>query len=358
MRETDQLLCQRNLPELMRSASGKSVKSPEDWARRREEIKEILSRNLTGYPPGFPVKTRGQVTRVEEESYGGKAVTRDILLEIRSDFASVSFPFRLVLPAHVKQPPLFVYLSFTPAAADGLGEEILDAGYGIASVCYQDMAPDYDDGHQNGLGRFCTRNPYDSWGKLREWSWGASRILDYLLEQGWADPGRIAVMGHSRLGKTALLAGAFDERFSLTVANESGAGGAALFRKKTGERMENLYGNGSRLWFAGNFFKYREEELPFDQHFLLALAAPRHLYVASASGDGWADPVSEFLGCAAAGPAYEICQLPGLVAPDRLPKIGDVFHEGWVGYHLRRGTHYLSRYDWQQVIAYRNHHHI
>ena len=120
------------------------------------------------------------------------------------------------------------------------GEEILDEGYAIASVCYQDMAPDYYDEHKNGLGRFCTRNPFDSWGKLKIWSWGASRILDYILENESIDEERAAVMGHSRLGKTALLAGAFDERFSLTAAIQSGAGGAALFRGKSGEQIEKL----------------------------------------------------------------------------------------------------------------------
>lgn len=346
----------RKLPPLFTLESGETVKTRADWEERRAEIEDLLRREFTGYPTRLGVRTEGRVLFSDENGYGGKAVVKTIQLEIKSDFSFGTFPFRLALPKGVINPPLFLYLAFTPEIADGLGEEILDAGYGIASVYYQDMAPDYFDEHKNGLGRFCARNPYDSWGKLAIWAWGASRMLDYLLQKEAVDAARIAVMGHSRLGKTALAAGCFDERFSLTVSNDSGGGGAALFRKKGGEQIENLYGKGSRLWFCGNFFSYlnRTEELPFDQHFLLALAAPRHLYVCSASQDTWADPKAEFLACAGASPVYGLFGLPGLVTEDAWPECHRPLHEGYIGYHMREGAHYLGRYDWQQVIAYRN----
>ena len=270
------------------------------------------------------------------------------------------FPFTLTLPEGAKKVPIFLFLSFTHEIAGGIGEEILDQGYGIANVCYQDIAADYYDEHQTGLGRFCTRNPYDSWGKLKIWSWAVSRMLDVLLEDERIDEKKIAVMGHSRLGKTALAAGAFDSRFSLTVSCQSGAGGAALFRKKSGEQIENLYGKGSRLWFDGNFFKFlgKTEELSFDQHFLLALMAPRHLYVCSATEDAWADPSSEYLGCAAADPAWKCLGYKGFVGKDGYPEAGEAFHEGEIGYHLRKGTHYLSREDWKLIIEYRKKHQV
>lgn len=343
----------RKLPPLFEKETG-------DWLERRREIQEILSSEFCGYATRLKAETQGRVIRREENSYGGKAVTEYVELLVISDYSSGSFPFTITLPKGLEKAPVFLYLSFQPEIADGLGEEILDGGYGIVSVRYQDIAPDYFDDHKGGLGRFCTRNPYDSWGKLRIWAWGCSRIMDYLETAPGIDLDRVAVMGHSRLGKAALLAGGFDERFRLTVSNESGGGGAALFRGKTGEVIENLYGQASRLWFDGNFFRYRkkEAELPFDQHFLLALAAPRYLYVASASEDNWSDPASEFLGCAAASEAYERLGLPGLVCEDRMPETGETLHEGRIGYHLRKGTHYLSRWDWQQVIAYRERHHI
>lgn len=350
----------RRIPELFGTDVKGGAVSQEFWRERREQIKELLSGQFTGYATRLSFKTNGTVVREEQNGFGGKAVVKTVQLDIRSDFSHAAFPFQIALPKKAENPPLFLYLSFTPEIADGIGEEILDEGYAIASVCYQDMAPDYYDEHKNGLGRFCTRNPFDSWGKLKIWSWGASRILDYILENESIDEERAAVMGHSRLGKTALLAGAFDERFSLTSAIQSGAGGAALFRGKSGEQIENLNGKGSRLWFAGNFFEYlgKTEELPFDQHFLLSLTAPRHLYVSSAAEDGWADPRSEFLGCAAASKAFELYGKKGLVTPDKYPETGDVLCEGSIGYHMREGTHYLSRDDWHRVMDYRSRHHV
>lgn len=348
----------RNLPELYKKADNTLVDNISDWILRREEIKELLCREYCGCFPRISHKAVGKRILEDKEAYGGKAVVKTIQLGISSDFSHVSFPYRLMLPKKIKQPPVFIYLGFTPEICDGLGEEILDAGYAVASVYYQDMAADYYDEHQSGLGRFCTRNNFDSWGKLAMWAWGSSRILDDILSCEEVDENKIAVMGHSRLGKAALIAGAYDERFSLTVSNESGGGGAALFRGKTGEQMDNLYGKGSRLWFNGNFFNYLDnlDTMPFDQHFLLSLIAPRHLYVASAAGDTWSDPRSEFLACVQSSKVWELYGAKGLTAPDEFPEVGTHFHEGKIGYHLRAGTHYLSRDDWKQVIAYRNRH--
>ena len=356
----EQELKKRKLPSLMTLLDGSQVQTAQDWEIRRGEIETILSRDFLGYAVRLRVKTTCETVRVEERSYGGKAVTEYRELHVRSDFSEGMFPFTLTLPKGKKKVPVFFFLSFTHEIAGGIGEEILDQGYGIANVCYQDIAADYYDEHQTGLGRFCTRNPYDSWGKLKIWSWAVSRMLDVLLEDERIDEKRIAVMGHSRLGKTALAAGAFDSRFSLTVSCQSGAGGAALFRGKSGEQIENLYGKGSRLWFDGNFFQYlgKTEELPFDQHFLLALMAPRHLYVCSATEDAWADPSSEYLGCAAADPAWKCLGYKGFVGKDGYPKAGEAFHEGEIGYHLRKGTHYLSREDWKLIIEYRNRHQV
>lgn len=354
----EQELKSRDLPELFHSKDQGSVENINGWERRREEIKDLLCSEFCGCFPRITYRTKGRQVLEDEDAYGGKAVVKTIHLGIASDYSYVSFPYRLMLPKNAERPPVFIYLAFTPEIADGIGEEILDAGFGVASVYYQDITADYYDGHQSGLGRFCTRNQFDSWGKTAMWAWGSSRILDDILEREEIDESRVAVLGHSRLGKTALIAGAFDERFSLTAANESGAGGAALFRGKTGEQINNLYGKGSRLWFNGNFFQYREDvsRMPFDQHFLLSLIAPRHLYIASADRDDWADPVSEFLSCVESSQAWKLYGKEGLVAPDRFPKAGNCYHEGRIGYHLRSGTHYLSRDDWKQMIAYRKRH--
>lgn len=291
-----------------------------------------------------------------------------IQLTFHTPFNAFSFPFELVLPKKSgdregKGCPVFVYLGFTPEPADGIGEEIVDYGYALAHINYQEIAPDKDDGFANGLGSFCRRNPFDGWGKIGMWAYGASRVMDYLLDEAKLDAKRIAVLGHSRLGKTALWCGALDERFSLVISNDSGGGGAALFRGKMGERIANLAGKGSGHWFCGNFLQYanQEQKLPFDQHFLLALTAPRHLYVASAALDDWADPHSELLSCLAAGPAYEICGVPGLILPEEIQKPEALlpdwgYHQGNIGYHIRSGTHHLGREDWRLVIEYRRRH--
>ena len=179
------------------------------------------------------------------------------------------------------------------------------------------------------------------------------RALDFLLEQPQIDPKHIAAAGHSRLGKTALLASAMDERFGAVCSNNSGCGGAAISRGKGGETAERIY-SVFPFWFCRRFEGWSREieKLPFDQHLLLALTAPRLLYVTSAAEDAWADPDSEYLGCLAASRAWEAMGLRGLAGPDRPPRAGERFAEGAVGYHLRPGSHYFSRRDWQGFLRF------
>ncbi len=327
--------------------------------KRLEEIRNLLCRELYGYAPGFPLKVEGAETKRDDNGYGGKAVILQLEIRVTSPFAYTSFPACVALPKGKAKPPLFLHYTFTNAAGDGMGEEIIDRGYGLASVYYEAVTPDKDDSFLNGAGAFCRRNPYDSWGKIAIWAWAGSRLLDVCLEKELADPKRIAVVGHSRLGKTALLAGALDRRFSMVVSNDSGCGGIALYRGKKGEQLADLKKNAG-YWFCGNMADLvgREEEMPFDAHYLAALTAPGHLYVASASEDAWADPKSEFLACVAGSEAYETLGLRGLVCPDRYPEPGEAFPEGHIGYHLRKGTHYLAREDWHHFMEYREKHNI
>lgn len=371
-KETKRELEQRKLPELLAFADGVRVEKKEDMERRRQQIREILCREFGGYSPAFPVTTEGKVCIREENAYGGKAVREKIVLTFQTPFNAFSFAFELFLPRKAivetdkdktetdgNGVPVFVYLGFTGTPADGPCEEIIDNGFALAHINYQEIAPDRNDGFLNGLGTFCSRNPFDSWGKLGMWAYGASRAADYLSGRPEIDRRRMAVMGHSRLGKAALWCGAMDERFALTVSNDSGGGGAALFRGKRGERIADLAKEGSAHWFCGNFLTYagREEELPFDQHFLLAMTAPRHLYVASASLDEWADPLSEFLSCAAASGAFACYGVPGLVLEETEEEIPhSPLHQGHIGYHLRQGTHHLGREDWKHVMEYRRKH--
>ncbi len=322
-------------------------------------IRNLLCRELYGFAPAFPLKVEGVERKRDPDGYGGKAMILRLEIQVTSPFAYTSFPACVALPKGVERPPLFLAFAFTEAIADGMGEELIDNGYAVASLYYEAVAPDKDDKFQNGAGNFCRRNPYDAWGKIAIWAWAGSRLLDVCLEKGLADPGRLAVVGHSRLGKTALWAGAMDERFTLTISNDSGCGGIALYRGKAGEQLEDL-GRWAPYWFCGNRMHHegRTAEMPFDAHFLAALIAPRHLYVASASRDDWADPRSEFLCCVAASEAYGAYGLKGLVCPDRYPKPGEVFPEGRIGYYLREGTHHLGREDWHRFMEYRSRHTI
>lgn len=348
----EDMLLERSLPDVW---AGKEH-SAQSWTLRREEIKKLLSAELMGFAPGFPLENHSEILSTENDGFGGKASISDVDIRFSSPFAHASFPCKIAIPSTGEgKYPAFVAISFTHEMADTMAQELIDNGYAVASFCYQDVAPDRNDDFQNGLARFCTRNAFDSWGKISMWAFAASRVADFLMQMDKIDKSRVAVTGHSRLGKTALWCGALDERFSLTVSNESGAGGAAIFRGKTGEKLENLARSGSHFWFCENLFRNKNErELPFDQHFLLSLIAPRNLYVASAQDDAWADPLSEQLSCAAASKLYEELGATGLVLDgDALPIADKAYYKGKIGYHMRCGTHYFTRDDWQKIMQYR-----
>ena len=236
-------------------------------------------------------------------------------------------------------------------------EEIVDNGFACLSFCYEDVTKDNGD-FTNGLAGVLYENgqrgTHDA-GKIAMWAWAAQRVMDYAEKEDRLDKSCAIVCGHSRLGKTALLCGATDERFKFAHSNDSGCSGAAITRNKVGEDVEFITKT-FPYWFCENYKQYvkRESEMPFDQHYLVACLAPRHAYVASAIEDEWADPASELLSCVAATPAYEAYGLVGFICDDRLPVVGDIYHEGNIGYHLRAGKHYFSREDWNKLTAFVN----
>ena len=190
-------------------------------------------------------------------------------------------------------------------------------------------------------------------GKIGLWAYAAMAVMDYAMTLPELDHQRISVVGHSRLGKTALLAGALDERFFCAFSNDSGCSGAAISRQKDGESIAKIT-KVFPYWFSEHYGSYagREEELPFDQHWLIAANYPHKVYVASAEEDLWACPINEYLSCVAASEYYLERGCLGFVHPDRLPTLGERFHEGEVGYHLRGGVHYFSREDWLYYIEF------
>ena len=234
-------------------------------------------------------------------------------------------------------------------------EEIIDNGFAVISFCYQDITKDNDD-FTDGLAGVLYENGKrgkNEAGKITLWSWAAQRVMDYAQTLDNLDLNNSIVCGHSRLGKTALLTAATDKRFKFAFSNNSGCCGAALSRGKNGEKIADIC-SAFPYWFCEEFLNYinNEDKMPFDQHYLAAAIAPRYVYISSAKEDIWADPVSEMLTCVAISEVYERYGEKGFVCADRLPRVGDVFHDGCVGYHLRDGLHYFSREDWNKAMTF------
>lgn len=226
-------------------------------------------------------------------------------------------------------------------------DQIVKRGYVAAAFFNGDVDPDEADAFKKGAHAvFPTENDGSSWGTIAAWGWGASRILDYFETIPEVDGKKVALVGHSRGGKAALWAGARDQRFALTISNESGCTGAALSKRKRGETVQRI-NTVFPHWFCDNYKKWnaREDEMPFDQDQLLALIAPRLVYVASAEKDKWADPEGEFLAAQQAGAVYKLFGKKGL-GSEKMPEVGKPLHTGSVGYHIREGKHNLRSDDW------------
>ena len=328
----------------------------------KEEIVKLLLTEEYGFLPEAPVSMEAEVEKSEENFCAVKAVLKKIRLTCKLEQGSFAFPVCYTCPAGKEEPiPCFIHINFRDLVPDRYqpSEEIVDEGYAVLSFCYKDISSD-DGDFTNGLAGVVYpqgRTSKTQCGKIGLWAWAAMRVMDYAMTLPKLDHTHISVAGHSRLGKTALLTGALDERFYCAFSNDSGCSGAALSRNKQGETIRKIWDTFS-YWFCENYEKYadNEEALPFDQHYLIAANIPHRVYVASAENDLWADPEKEYLSCVAASDYYKEHGLTGFIHPDRLPVSGDCFHDGDIGYHIRKGNHYFSREDWNYYIKYLNQH--
>ncbi len=348
-------IVERKLPDLFTFTDGRKVTS-ENADERRRELREILQREIYGEMPVLPDFVKGEIIKEPAaRDCAGKASISRVQLTFAVKGEEYSFPFFLVMPKLVKKPRFVVAINFRDNMPDEYipCEELVDRGIGFASFCYKDVTSD-DGDMTDGLSGVLSRVGYNDTGKIAIWAYAASRVLDWVLENCDIDREHIAVAGHSRLGKTALVCGAFDDRFACAYSNDSGCSGAAITRNKVGEQVENITKT-FPFWFCKKYREYanRHEFLPFDQHFLVSAISPRQVYIASSLEDTWADPESEYLCCVAAGEYWKLYNKDGFVYnSERMANVNEVFHKGNVAYHMRSGVHYWSREDWNKFLDY------
>lgn len=386
------------LPPALTLQDGTPVKTAADWTRaRRPEVLRLFEEHVYGRTPAQWGTLAFDTRAVKEDALGGTAIRKLVRIHLKEHPEWPGIHLLLYTPKKAAGPvPCFVGLNFKgnhaatketdlqiseewlrdsrvnppkkgapadPESTRGsehsrwLPEEIIAAGYGLATAYYGDLEPDYAQGWKIGVRAALspkgadTQWRQDEWGGIGAWAWGLSRMLDYLQTDRAVDAKRCAVIGHSRLGKTALWAGAQDERFSIVISNDSGEGGAALMRRNFGETVAIIT---SRFphWFAGRFSSYATNEpaCPVDQHLLIALAAPRPVAIGSASDDRWADPRGEFLSGKFASPVFALFGKTGITAEEP-PPVGGATGD-FVGYHLRAGEHDVKREDWVEYLKF------
>jgi len=381
------------LPDPLVMNDGTKVTEASQWPARRAEILELFSKYMFGRAPQPPAEMKFQVVSKSDHALNDTAIRKEIDVLFNGKADGPQMRILVYLPKAAQKPvPLFIGLNFRgnhtitddPEVSitnswipndNALGitdnrsneksrgtqksrwpiEAILSRGYAVATVYCGDIDPDFDDGFKNGVHALDVQadRPRDSssWGTIAAWAWGLSRAMDYFETDNGIDHKKVAVLGHSRLGKTSLWAGATDPRFAIVISNNSGCGGAALSRRKIGETVQRI-NTVFPHWFCGKFKDYNEKEntLPIDQHMLISLIAPRPVYVTSASEDLWADPKGEFLSAVNADPVYRLLQTEGL--PDKVfPNVNTPI-QGRIAYHIRQGKHDVTDYDWQRFMDF------
>lgn len=387
---------QFELPPLLVANDGMAISTAEQWnAKRRPEVLSLFQQHVFGNLPAKRPMIRTRQRPCDSSAANGKAIRRQITVYFTDDDEGPSMDILVYTPSDATGPvPCFLGLNFHgnhsvdsnpsvqitnswvrndksrgnvdhKATTKSRGksssrwpvEMIVSRGYGVATIYYGDIDPDFDDDFRNGIhaiteaGRDKKPRSSDAGGSISAWSWGLSHALDVLEMDPLVDGKKVALFGHSRLGKTSLWGGASDERFAMVISNNSGCGGAALSRRAFGETVKRI-NTSFPHWFCLKHRDYNDNEnaSPVDHHMLMALIAPRPVYVASAEGDQWADPRGEMLSLFHASPVFELFDRKGLPS-DKMPSLNKPVHTD-VGYHYRTGKHDVTEFDWTQYMNF------
>jgi len=350
-------LSKRNLPDLFTMNNGDIV-TLANWELRRKELLECLSENLYGFSPDAPDCVNAEkIGHDRFRTFGGKANSEIYKISFNTPNGEYSFPISIVIPINVEKPAVIFNINFPSYPVPE--EEIIDNGFALVSLCYNDAFPDdpFSDFTEGLGGKYIGNRKREKteWGKIGIWAYAASRVMDYLVTRDDVNVERVAISGHSRLGKTALWCRAQDPRFFIAYGNNANYGGGGLIRGHIGEDVPNFIKAGSFDFFCEgwkDFLNTPHSELPFDQHFLMALQAPGLVYLAGATNDGGMDPLSEFLSCCAVNDVYKMFGKRGLVFDGEMPPAGKELIDGEIGFHIREGGHYFSREDWNHFMEF------
>jgi hypothetical protein len=378
------------LPDALVSSNGQPVRSAQTWrSQRRPEIMRLFTDQVYGETPSAKPEIHFRVTSTDEHALNGAAVRKQVTVFFSKDETGPRMHLLVYSPAKPRgRVPVFLGLNFfgnetvnadpgidlpevwikgqkTKAEEKARGsnaqqwqvEKIISRGFALATAYCGDIEPDFAGGMEFGVRHLFLQagqtKPADGqWGTLGAWAWGLSRAVDYLETDRAIDPKKVILIGHSRLGKATLWSAAQDTRFRVVISNESGVGGASLYRAATGETIEHL-NTAFPHWFCINFHQYtgHPDRVPVDGNLLLSLIAPRPLYVASAELDKSSDPPAEFLSAVEASKVYELLGKRGL-GTDKMPPLNQPIMTGTVAYHVRDGKHDVTAFDWDQYLAF------
>jgi hypothetical protein len=364
------------LPPLLVTAEGEPVTTPEKWRNtRRPQILALFSNFIYGSvpQPQSPIKTTVEVVKTDAEFMKGKATRKDVRIRFENDRGKAEMLILIFVPNKAKNPvPALMVHTFDNTRSASFKEhpgeqnklknawplgDLLDRGYALVAVSQDNLVAHNEVDFNKGIHPLFYHDGQSfpkasEWGVIAAIAWGGMRALDYLETDGDIDAKRVAVMGHSKCGKAALWTAAQDERFALAVSAQSGCAGAALWNRNFGETMDKMITR-FPYWLCRNAWSFagREKDLPVDQHMLLALIAPRPVYVYSGVDDTWADPRGEYLGAYHAGEVYRLLGKTALES-ENSPEPGKAIINGDVGYHLRVGGHSVEPYDWERIMDF------